>query len=216
MLQSGSPPGVWSVQRAACLQPFCVPSSSFTLAFLRYSSSNSGERSIEAPEFLCFVGIASRGRGVGSAEKGTLTFLRSARANEAVLDYDGPIIMSDKSTPAEYLVICRGQWDKAASQGEIQNVIDQFYTWLDRLVDEGKMKRGQRLTNEGKTVGRRNVVTDGPFGESKEVIGGFWFAVANSLDEAAQIAAGNPCLDYGLSLEIRPIDPDIATADNTN
>ena len=78
------------------------------------------------------------------------------------------------------------------------------------------MKRGQRLTNEGKTVGRRNVVTDGPFGESKEVIGGFWFAVANSLDEAAQIAASNPCLDYGLSLEIRPIDPDIATADNTN
>ena len=74
MLQSGSPPGVWSVQRAACLQPFCVPSSSFTLAFLCYSSSNSGERSIEAPEFLCFVGIASHVRGVGGAEKGTLTF----------------------------------------------------------------------------------------------------------------------------------------------
>ena len=124
--------------------------------------------------------------------------------------------MSDKPIPAEYLVICRGQWDKAASQSEIQNVIDQFYTWLDRLVDEGKMKRGQRLTHEGKTVGRRNLITDGPFGESKEVIGGYWFVVANSLDEAAQIAASNPCLDYGLSLEIRPIDPDIATADNTN
>ena len=161
-------------------------------------------------------GIASRVRGVGGAEKGTLTFLRSARANEAVLDYYGSIIMSDKPIPAEYLVICRGQWDKAASQSEIQNVIDQFYTWLDRLVDEGKMKRGQRLTHEGKTVGRRNLITDGPFGESKEVIGGYWFVVANSLDEAAQIAASNPCLDYGLSLEIRPIDPDIATADNTN
>jgi hypothetical protein len=122
--------------------------------------------------------------------------------------------MSDKPTPAEYLVICRGQWNKASSGSEIQNVIDQFYTWLNRLVEEGKMKPGQRLTNEGKTVGRRNLITDGPFGESKEVIGGFWFAVANSLDEAAQIAAGNPCLDYGLSLEIRPIDPDIATADN--
>jgi hypothetical protein len=59
------------------------------------------------------------------------------------------------------------------------------------------------------------VITDGPFGESKEVVGGYWFAIANNLDEAAQLAADNPCLDYGLSMEIRPIDPDIATADNT-
>ena len=153
--------------------------------------------------------------GLEVLKKEPWLFLGSERANEAVLDYDGPIIMSDKSTPAEYLVICRGEWDKAASRSEIQNVIDQFYTWLNRLVDEGKMKRGQRLTQEGKTVDRRNVVTDGPFGESKEVVGGFWFAVANSLDEAAEIAAGNPCLDYGLSLEIRPIDPDDATPDNT-
>jgi hypothetical protein len=78
------------------------------------------------------------------------------------------------------------------------------------------MKHGQRLKYEGKTISRRNVVTDGPFSESKEVIGGYWFVVANSLDEAAEIAAGNPCLDYGLSLEIRPIDRDIATVDNTN
>jgi hypothetical protein len=123
--------------------------------------------------------------------------------------------MSDKPTPAEYLVICRGQWDKTASRDEIQKVIDQFYIWLDRLVAEGKMKHGQRLTYEGKTVGRRNAITDGPFGESKEVIGGYWFAVANSLDEAAQIAAGNPCLDYGMFMEIRPIDPEIATPDNS-
>jgi len=125
------------------------------------------------------------------------------------------ITMTTTSSPSEYLVICRGQWDKTASREQIAKVIDQFYVWLDRLVDEGKMKHGQRLTYEGKTVSRKNVITDGPFGESKEVIGGFWFAVANSLDEAAEIATGNPCLDYGLFLEIRPIDPDIATAENT-
>ena len=121
------------------------------------------------------------------------------------------------STPqlTDYLIISRGQWDKSASPDQIQKVIDQFYVWLDRLVDEGTMKRGQRLKYEGKTVGRRNSVMDGPFGESKEVIGGFWFVVANSLEEAAEIAAGNPCLEYGLFLEIRPIDPDIATANNT-
>lgn len=51
-----------------------------------------------------------------------------------------------------------------------------------------------------------------PFGEAKEVIGGYWFIVAGSLDEAAQIAAGNPCLNCGLFYEIRPIDPERASA----
>ena len=123
--------------------------------------------------------------------------------------------MSEQPPPAEFLVIARGQWDKTLSRDEIQNAIDQFYVWLDRLVAEGKMKRGQRLTYEGKTIVRQNVVKDGPFGESKEVIGGYWFILASSLDEAAQIATGNPCLDCGLFFEIRPIDPQLATPDNT-
>jgi hypothetical protein len=123
--------------------------------------------------------------------------------------------MNEQPPPAEYLVISRGQWDKTLSRRQIQNAVDQFYTWLDRLVRGGKMKRGQRLTYEGKTVGRQNVTTDGPFGESKEVIGGYWFILAHSLEEAVQIAQGNPCLDCGLFLEIRPIDPQLATPDNT-
>jgi hypothetical protein len=123
--------------------------------------------------------------------------------------------MSERPSPAEFLVICRGQWDNTLSRKEIQNAIGQFYVWLDQLVDEGKMKRGQRLTYEGKTIGRQSVITDGPFGESKEVIGGYWFILANNLDEAAQIANGNPCLNYGLFVEIRPIDPQVATPDNT-
>ena len=123
--------------------------------------------------------------------------------------------MSEQTPPAEYLVISRGEWDKACSLDEIENAIDQFYIWLDRLVSEGKMKRGQRLMYEGKTIARQNVITDGPFGESKEVIGGYWFILADNLDEAAQIATGNPCLDCGLFLEIRPIDPQRATLDNT-
>ena len=90
--------------------------------------------------------------------------------------------------------------------------IDDFYVWLDRLVREGKMKTGQRLGNRGKTVSRKKVMTDGPFGEAKEVIGGYWFIVASSLEEAAQIAEENPCLKHGLFYEIRPIDPEKATA----
>ncbi len=123
--------------------------------------------------------------------------------------------MSEQLPPNEFLVISRGQWDDTLSRKETQNVIDRFYAWLGQLVDEGKMKRGQRLTYEGKTIGRKGMITDGPFGESKEVIGGYWFILANNLDEAAQIAKGNPCLDCGLLVEIRPIDPQVATPDNT-
>jgi hypothetical protein len=124
-------------------------------------------------------------------------------------------MMSEQPPLAEYLVISRGQWDENLSREEIQNAIDQFYVWLDRLVDEGKMKRGQRLTFEGKTVAGKNVITDGPFGESKEVVAGYWFILANNLDEAAQIARGNPCLECGIFCELRPIDPQHATPDNT-
>src|SRR5260370_37845660 len=123
--------------------------------------------------------------------------------------------MSERLPPSECLVISRVQWDDSLSPKETQNVIDRFYAWLGQLVDEGKMKRGQRLTYEGKTIGRKGMITDGPFGESKEVIGGYWFILANNLDEAAQIAKGNPCLDCGLLVEIRPIDRQVSTPDNT-
>jgi hypothetical protein len=116
------------------------------------------------------------------------------------------------SEPSKYLVISRGQWDAKLPPERIQKAIDDFYTWLNRLVDEGKMQTGQRLGTGGKSVFRDRVVMDGPYGETKEVIGGYWFILAGNLDEAAQLAAGNPCAECGLFYEIRPIDPERASA----
>ncbi len=116
---------------------------------------------------------------------------------------------------AEYLVISRGQWSRDAKPAEIQQAIDDFYRWLNQLIAEGKMKTGQRLDNKGATVTKDKIFTDGPYGEAKEVIGGYWFVLANSVEEAAQIASGNPCLKCGLFYEIRPIDPQVATVDTT-
>lgn len=123
--------------------------------------------------------------------------------------------MSAPATPSEYLVISRGQWDADASPEKIQSAIDDFYVWLERNVSEGKMKLGQRLSHLGKTVARNNVITDGPFGETKEVIGGYWFIVASSLDEAARFIQSSPCMRCGLFYEIRPVDPAIGTVSNT-
>ena len=120
--------------------------------------------------------------------------------------------MTDQKNPlSEYLVISRGQWDKDLSREEIQNAIDKFYVWYDRLVNEGRIRAGQRLARERKIVSK-HVVTDGPFTETKEVIGGYWFILAGSLEQAAELAAENPCLACGLTYEIRPIESERGSA----
>ena len=73
------------------------------------------------------------------------------------------------------------------------------------------MEAGQRLSCEGKVVTRARV-TDGPFAEAKEVVGGYWFIHASSLEEAATLMTENPCLAYGLSFEIRPLEKVRASA----
>ena len=117
-----------------------------------------------------------------------------------------------EQTPNEYLIISRGQWDKDASPDAIQAAIDAFYPWLDDHVANGRMRGGSRLKREGATVSRKVVVMDGPYGETKELIGGYWFIVANSLEEATKLAAGNPCMKLGLFYEIRALDPEPASA----
>lgn len=111
----------------------------------------------------------------------------------------------------EYLLLSRGQWDADKSPEEIQAAIDAFYAWHARLVAQGRFRSGQRLAKGAKLV-TRSGITDGPFSEAKEVIGGYWFVLAGSLDEAARIAADNPCLACGLAFEIRPIEPERASA----
>ena len=112
---------------------------------------------------------------------------------------------------SDYLVISRGQWDPDLPPERIQRAIDDFYVWIEGMVGAGKMRRGQRLGHLGKTVSR-TMVTDGPFGEAKELVGGYWFIVAESLDEAVALAAENPCMQCGLFYEIRPVDSEKATA----
>ncbi|MBA4016308.1 MAG: hypothetical protein C0483_03885 [Pirellula sp.] len=119
--------------------------------------------------------------------------------------------MHDVASPPEYLVISRGQWDEGLEPSVIQAAIDRFYAWHAELVAEGKMVAGQRLAPERKLVSKSGI-TDGPFTETKEVIGGYWFIRAATLAEAAKIAADNPCIACGLSFEIRPIEPCKASA----
>lgn len=122
--------------------------------------------------------------------------------------------MKQENASSEYLVLSRGQWDKNASKADIEAAIDQFYNWLTRNIKEGKMKMGSRLKRERAVVSKTGIVTDGPYSESKEIVGGYWFIVARDLQEAANLAAQNPCAAYGLNYEIRPLEGERASAYN--
>ncbi len=118
--------------------------------------------------------------------------------------------MPEPSELREYLVLSRGQSDAAASREDIQAAINAFYGWYEKCLESGLMKPGHRLTTDGKVVSRY-AVTDGPFAETKELVGGYWFIIARNLEEAAALAAQNPTLAYGLTLEVRPLE--LARAD---
>ena len=117
-----------------------------------------------------------------------------------------------ESDANEYLVVSRGMWDADASPDAIQAAIDRFYDWLDAHVAAGRMRRGSRLTPEIALVTRPRAVTDGPFAEVKELIGGYWFVIAPSLQAAAQLLSDSPTVQMGIYYEVRPLDPERANA----
>jgi hypothetical protein len=121
--------------------------------------------------------------------------------------------MNEQLPTSEYLVLSRGQWDEGTSKADIQAAIDKFYDWYERNIRDGRMKAGSRLRRDSALVSRSGILTDGPFSEAKEVVGGYWFIVASNLREAAQIAAENPCAKYGLTFEIRPLESKRASAE---
>jgi hypothetical protein len=120
--------------------------------------------------------------------------------------------MSNTEDTRDYLVLSRGQWDKTAAPEDIQRAIDAFYPWLEAQIAAGRMKTGERLAREGATVSRKGVTIDGPYGETKELVGGYWFVVARSLHEAGELLAASPTLQHGLFYELRPVDLERASA----
>lgn len=111
-------------------------------------------------------------------------------------------------SPDEYLLLFRGtRWYEQLSPEEIQEVMGRWTAWFERLNREGKLKSGLPLRPEGKIVSGKHgrSVADGPFAESKEAIGGFFLLRVDDADEALRIAQQCPGLEYGVSIEVRPV-----------
>jgi hypothetical protein len=114
-------------------------------------------------------------------------------------------IMSRK---AEYMMILRNtDWDADLSIEEVAEAIDRYQAWFDRLAGDGTITGGRPLFGGGRVVslGKDGAVTDGPFVESKEVVGGYIVILASSLEEAAAIARTFPPVQLGVGIEVREL-----------
>src|ERR1051325_8665650 len=115
--------------------------------------------------------------------------------------------MSAQQSQKGYMLIFRGtDWHKGLSPEQMQQIADQWMAWFNRLKAEGTALSGNPLDPEGKIVsGKSRVVSDGPFAESKEAIGGYFLLKVNTLDDAVAIAKECPGLAYGIRVEARPV-----------
>jgi hypothetical protein len=108
----------------------------------------------------------------------------------------------------EFILIFRHQdGNKVASPEQIQIWMKQTMDWIAEISARNKYVGGNGLPfKDAKVVRSKNVVTNGPFGEIKETIGGYIIVKADSVEEAVEFAKGSPVLQgEGNSVEVRKI-----------
>lgn len=107
-----------------------------------------------------------------------------------------------------YLLLIRtNEWWKDLGREELEKYIGQSQAWMEQLAAAGKVKAGQALARSGTIISDKNSrnITDGPFAESKEVIGGYMALNVETFEEAVAIAKAAPMLAQGTSIEVRPL-----------
>lgn len=100
-----------------------------------------------------------------------------------------------------------GQFDRLTGE-EMGKLVADYAAWADQMRADGRYVAGERLANDVRSVSEsagRTVVTDGPYAESKEIVGGLFHITAASFDEACKVAHACPSLKYGGRVEVRPV-----------
>jgi hypothetical protein len=129
--------------------------------------------------------------------------------------------MNEQPTaPSAYMLLFRNTGPDVfqhLSSDQRQNLINRWNDWFGNLVKAGKAVEGQPLQPETRVVsgpgGAR--VTDGPFPETKEAIGGYVKLIVSGLEEATAIARQHPALAHGMIIEVRAMTPDCHLGVNT-
>ncbi len=105
----------------------------------------------------------------------------------------------------EFMMLFRHtpQPDNPPTQEEIEATISQWQDWIGGIAAQGKFVSTNQLSMDGKVVQPGAVITDGPYAEVKEIIGGYIIVKAADIDEALELAAGCPVLGVGGNVEVR-------------
>lgn len=107
----------------------------------------------------------------------------------------------------DFMMLFRHEPDPSynPSPEEMQAGIKQWQDWIGSIAGQGKFISTNQLSYEGKSVKAGKVITDGPYAEVKEVIGGYILVKAESLDEAVEMSHGCPIFHMGGHVEVRKI-----------
>ncbi|MGK0365720.1 MAG: hypothetical protein ACI85O_002788 [Saprospiraceae bacterium] len=85
----------------------------------------------------------------------------------------------------------------------LQVEMTKWQNWIGGIAAQGKFIKSNELDEQGRMVNPGKVVTDGPYAEVKEIVGGYIIVKAENYDEAVEMAHGCPSLEYGGSVEVR-------------
>ena len=95
------------------------------------------------------------------------------------------------------------------STNDVTAITREYMEWADRMRAQGRLKGADRLTNDaGKILKGENgraALSDGPYAESKEIVGGYFMIAADNYGEACRIAETCPHLKYGSHIEVRQV-----------
>jgi len=117
--------------------------------------------------------------------------------------------MQTRPERSRYLLLLRQPAGGTPPPEELRKIMARFAEWMDGMAARGLVEATNGLELSGKVLrGRRGAsITDGPYAEAKEVIGGYVLISAGGLEEAVEAARACPGLDFGMAVEVRPIRP---------
>jgi hypothetical protein len=107
---------------------------------------------------------------------------------------------------SEFLFLYRSS-APTGSPEQMQKMMQKWMAWMKELGEKGHLKdQGHPLERTGKVVkGSQKTVTDGPFAEAKDAIGGYSLITARDLEQAVELAKGCPVFEGDGAVEVRPL-----------
>lgn len=96
------------------------------------------------------------------------------------------------------------QWQKLSPE-EMQKAIEKYVAWAKKPFHLDSKRLGEDVGRVIRSEGGRARTTDGPYSETKEILGGFYLIEAASYDEAVKRASDHPHLEYGGTIEVRQL-----------